>query len=308
VRPNGDGSLFLDSVSTRTRPPQVRLCDGATGKVLRVLAESTPPAPEKNPALARWELHEVSARDGFPLDVAVLKPRDFDPKKTYPVWLSTYSGPNAPTIRNSWAPSIWSQFLAQQGVIVLNVNVRTASGKGHAIITGCYEHLLRSELSDIEDTVDWLTANPWADAKRVGITGWSYGGSMTAYSLTHSDRFALGIAGAGVYDWRMYDTIYTERYMNTPQANPEGYDQSSVLTAAGNLHGHLLLLHGTKDDNVHLENTIQLLYALEKSGVQDFDLMLYPESRHGVRNPALRAEMRRREWRTIQEYLRPQGG
>ena len=304
VDPNGDGSLFLDRVSSRTRPPEVRLCDGRTGEVLHVLATSEP-APADAPRLARWELHEVPARDGFPLDVAVLKPLDFDPDAVYPVWLSTYSGPNAATIRNSWRPSSWNQFLAQEGVIVLNVNVRTASRKGHAVIAECYEQFLVQELLDIEDAVDWLTANPWADAERVGITGWSYGGSMTAYALTNSDRFALGIAGAGVYDWRMYDTIYTERYMNTPKANPEGYERSSVLASAANLDGHLILVHGTKDDNVHLQNTIQLVHALQKAGHEGFELMLYAESRHGVGDGDLRWHMRRQEWGAIQDHLRP---
>ena len=304
VRPNHDGSLFLDSVSTRTRPPQIRLCDGTSGRVLRILATSEP-APLDAPRRALWETHEVPARDGFPLDVSVLKPLDFNPKANYPVWLMTYSGPNAPTIRNAWGPSRWAQFLAQEGVIVLNVNVRSASRKGHAIISTCYSQLLVQELMDLEDAVDWLTANPWADGTRVGITGWSYGGSMTAYALTNSDRFALGIAGAGVYDWRMYDTIYTERYMNTPQANPEGYRRSSVLASAGGLRGHLLLQHGTMDDNVHLQNTIQLLWALQEAGQTDFELMLYPENRHGLRGESQRLEKRRREWSTIQRYLSP---
>ncbi|MFT5690655.1 MAG: dipeptidyl-peptidase-4 [Planctomycetota bacterium] len=302
VTANGDGSLFIDRVSSLTRAPELRLCDGRTGAVLKVLATSDP-APAGSPALARWELHEIPARDGFPLDVAVLKPLNFDPAKTYPIWLSTYSGPDAPTIRNTWRPSSWNQFLAQEGVIILNVNVRTASGKGHAVISQCYENFLTQELMDIVDTVDWLTANSWADAARVGITGWSYGGSMTAFALTHSDRFALGIAGAGVYDWRMYDSIYTERYMNTPQANPAGYERSSSLAAAGNLQGHLVLQHGTKDDNVHFQNTVQMIYALQKAGMADFELMLYPESRHGVRDADLRWQMRQREWASIQRYL-----
>ena len=111
------------------------------------------------------------------------------------------------------------------------------------------------ELKDLEEAVDWLCKNPWADAKRVGMSGHSYGGFMTAYALTHSKKFAAGIAGAPVTDWRLYDTIYTERYMGLPEENPEGYDKTSVVKAAANLHGKLLLVHGLMDDNVHVQNT-----------------------------------------------------
>jgi len=136
----------------------------------------------------------------------------------------------------------------------------------------------------------------------VGITGWSYGGTMSAFALTHSKAFRLGIAGAGVYDWRMYDTIYTERFMSTPQLNPEGYERSSVIAAAGDLSGHLVLIHGTMDDNVHMQNTIQLVNALQEAD-QEFELMLYPESRHGVRSSAQRWHMRQLEWNAIRAHL-----
>jgi len=134
------------------------------------------------------------------------------------------------------------------------------------------------------------------------MDGWSYGGFMTAFALTGSDLFRLGIAGAGVYDWRNYDTIYTERYMSTPQDNTDGYDATSVVKRAADLEGHLLLIHGTMDDNVHLSNTIQLVHELQKAG-KSFDLMLYPKSRHGVRDPKQRVHMRRLMWDTIREHL-----
>jgi dipeptidyl aminopeptidase/acylaminoacyl peptidase len=187
-------------------------------------------------------------------------------------------------------------------VIVFQVNVRSASGRGQAVTESVYRRLGAQELSDLEDAVDWLCAHPWADARRVGISGGSYGGFMAAYALTHSDRFALGIAASGVYDWRMYDTIYTERYMSTPERNPEGYAASSVLAAAANLRGRLVITHGEMDDNVHVQNAIQLVYALEKAG-KDFEFVLYPQSRHGIGDRDLRWHERQKTWREIQRYL-----
>ena len=296
--------FFIDRVSSLSQPPEVLLCD-AEGEVVRVLAQSEPGDRERF-ALSKWELQQVPARDGFMLDVAVLKPVPFDAKASYPVWLATYSGPDAPTVRNRWNGSAWYQFLAQQGMIVLQVNVRSASGRGHWATESCYLRAGVVELSDLEDAVRWLTSEPWADAERVGITGYSYGGFMSAYALTHSDLFALGVAGGGVYDWRMYDTIYTERYMSTPERNPEGYAQTSVLEAAENLNGHLVLHHGAMDDNVHMQNVMQLVFALQKAG-RPFDLMLFPQSRHGVRNSDQRWFLRCLEWQAIQEHLRSPG-
>jgi dipeptidyl-peptidase-4 len=298
---NGDRSLFLDRVSSLASPGEVRLCSG-DGATIKVLAETDVTAYEEKYASSRWELHEVATRDGLALDVALLKPVPFDPAASYAVWIPTYSGPNAPSVRNRWNSSLWYQFLAQNGVVVMQVNVRSASGKGQWSTATAYKQLLVQELADLEDAVAWVTANPWADAERVGITGYSYGGSMSAYALTHSKGFALGIAGGGVYDWRMYDTIYTERYMSTPQLNEEGYDKTSVLPAAKDLSGHLLLHAGVMDDNVHMQNTLQLAYALQKAN-KDFELMLYPQNRHGIRDGDQRWFSRRMEWNAIREHL-----
>jgi dipeptidyl-peptidase-4 len=137
------------------------------------------------------------------------------------------------------------------------------------------------ELKDIETAIAWLKSHPYVDGARIGMQGHSYGGFMTAYALTHSKLFAAGIAGAPVTDWRNYDSIYTERYMNTPQENPDGYDKTSVVKAAKNLHGRLLILHGIMDDNVHVQNTIQFIDALQRAN-KDFEVMFYPRSRHPI--------------------------
>jgi len=144
------------------------------------------------------------------------------------------------------------------------------------------------------------------DAARIGINGWSYGGFMTSYALTHSKSFAMGIAGGSVTDWHLYDSIYTERYMRMPQNNPEGYARTSVVKAAEDLSGRLLLIHGAIDDNVHAQNTIQLAYALQKAG-KPFELMLYPKSRHGVTDPLLVKHMRALMVDFIARTLRPEG-
>ena len=153
-----------------------------------------------------------------------------------------------------------------------------------------HKDLGRMELADIEQGLNWLKQQPWIDGERIGIWGWSYGGYMTAYAMTHSKSFKAGISGAPVTDWRNYDAIYTERYMGIPQNNEEGYDSSSVISAAENLHGKLLLIHGTQDDNVHIANTYQFVYALQNAGKQ-FELMVYPKNRHGVREQAQQLHM-----------------
>jgi dipeptidyl-peptidase-4 len=203
-----------------------------------------------------------------------------------------YAGPQAPRVRNRFGGQLWlwHQYLAQQGFVVFIVDNRASSYRSVRQAWPVYRDMARGELADIETAVAWLKTHPWVDGKRIGLWGWSYGGYMTAYALTHSKTFAAGIAGAPVTDWRNYDAIYTERYMDTPQANPEGYDASSVLTAASDLHGRLMLIHGAIDDNVHMSNTMQLVQALQQAGKQ-FELMIYPDSRHGVRDPAKQLHM-----------------
>jgi dipeptidyl-peptidase-4 len=301
---NADRSLFLDTTSSLASPPAIRLCN-AEGEVLETLARSDIPDLERF-GFRHPELVQIPARDGFLMDATILWPPDFDSARAHPVWLATYSGPNAPSVRDRWNADAWFQFLAQQGIVVFQVNNRSSSGRGRVTTESCYENLGVGELADLEDAVEWLCRKPGVDPARVGITGWSYGGFMTAFALTHSDRFCLGIAGAGVYDWRDYDTIYTERFMRMPQNNVAGYERTSCVESAAGLTGHLLLVHGTMDDNVHLQNTIQFVYALQKAD-KSFELMLYPRSRHRIA-PELRWHQRQLEWRTIEEHLLGRAG
>lgn len=291
---NGDGSLVLDSVSAMDNPGAQYLRKTADASTVRTVFENSLPEGAKIPVHQK-----VKARDGEWLDVVYTLPRNFDPKEKYPVWISTYSGPDAPTIRDGWRGEARGSWY-----VLLNVNVRTASGRGMKYTKQCYKQFGVQELKDIEDAVDWLCDNhEWADRGSVGITGWSYGGFMTAYALTHSDYFKCGIAGAGVYNWQLYDTIYTERYMAKPQNNEDGYAISSVVEAAKNLKGQLLIVHGTMDDNVHAQNAIQFIHELQKAGKMNFEFMLYPKARHGVRSPHLQ-KLRQR---FMEKYLRGSG-
>jgi dipeptidyl-peptidase-4 len=297
---NKDGSLFLDVFSSIESPGHVRLCD-RDGNVVEDFGRAEPKDLEEY-GYVRPELFTVTCRDGAELDASLVKPKVMEPGKKYPIWIETYSGPDAPSVRNAWSASTWTQFLQRNDIAVLQVNVRSASGRGQDATVLCYKQLGVQELRDLEDAVAQVTSEPWADPERVGISGWSYGGTMAAFALTHSKMFRLGIAGAGVYDWRLYDTIYTERYMDTPQANPEGYAGTSVIAAAKDLHGHLLLVHGTDDDNVHLQNCMQLAYALQRAN-KEFEMMLYPTAMHGVTDPGQGRHLRHLMWKTIRRHL-----
>jgi dipeptidyl-peptidase-4 len=282
---------FVDHWSNVTTPTQVRL-HRADGSEVRVIDENRV-AALADYKLSTPEFLQVKTRDGFAMEAMLIKPPDFDPSKRYPVFQSTYAGPHSPSVHDAWGGTgnLFLQLLAQKGIVVWICDNRTASGKGAESEWPLYKHFGESELADIEDGVAWLKAQPWVDASRIGISGWSYGGFMTSYALTHSQSFAMGIAGGTVSDWMNYDSIYTERYMMTPEHNKDGYKRTSVTAAAKNLHGKLLLIHGAIDDNVHPQSSMQLAYELQKAD-QPFEFMLYPKSRHGVSDRALVRHMR----------------
>ena len=284
-------NYFIDFWSDLNTPSQVRLYD-AGGKLVRVISENKVDAL-KQYKLGTAELLQVKTRDGFVMEAMMIKPPDFDARKKYPVMSFTYSGPHAPQVRNAWGSQtyMFHQLLAEKGYIIWICDNRTASGKGLESTWPVYKNFGELELRDLEDGLTWLKSQPYVDGSRIGMWGWSYGGFMTSYALTHSQSFKIGIAGGTVADWRDYDSIYTERYMQTPQDNPEGYKKSAPVNAAKDLHGKLLLIHGAIDDNVHMANTMQFVYELQKAGKQ-FQLMLYPKSRHGVTDPLLVKHLR----------------
>ena len=282
---NSDFTYFIENWSDINTPAQQRLVS-ADGKLVRVINENKVAALSQY-KLGKPEFLKVKNRDGFEMEAMMLKPPDFDASKKYPVLQYTYAGPHAPSVADRWPGTrgMWFQLLAQKGYIIWICDNKSASGKGEESVWPGYKNFMVGELQDIEDGLNYLKSLPYIDGTRIGIFGWSFGGMMTSYSLTHSKSFKMGIAGGTVGDWRLYDSIYTERYMLQPKNNPEGFNRTSVIRAAKDLHGKLLLIHGGMDDNVHMQNTMQLAYELQKADKQ-FDLMIYPTQRHGLSNPA----------------------
>ena len=274
-------SRYADVWSDLSTAPQVRV-HAADGTETGVIVAAPIPALAEY-RLQRPELVQVATRDGFVMEAMMIKPPGFDPARRYPVLQSTYAGPHAPRVKNAWGEinHLFLQLIAQQGVIVWVCDNRSASGKGAVSAWSAYKRLGVTELADIEDGIAWLRRLPYVDPARIGIEGWSYGGFMTSYALTHSTSFAMGIAGGPVTDWRLYDSVYTERFMGLPAGNDAGYADTAPRRSARSLHGRLLLIHGAIDDNVHPQNTLQFAHELQKAG-KPFRMMLYPKSRHGV--------------------------
>ncbi|MGL4423774.1 MAG: prolyl oligopeptidase family serine peptidase, partial [Gemmataceae bacterium] len=275
-----DGELFIDRATNNLLPTQVSVHDGS-GKRLRMLDQN--PVHERDDyAMCSIERVSIATKKGYSLEGVLIKPANFDATKKYPIWFQTYAGPHFPTVRDGWNLGRGrEQMLANMGLVIFQVDPHSASGKGAASAWQAYKQLGIPELEDLEMAVDWFGQFPWADLSRVGLSGHSYGGFMTSFALTHSKKFAAGIAGAPVTDWHLYDSIYTERFMDLPKNNKDGYEKTSVVKAAKNLHGRLLLIHGLVDDNVHFQNTSQLVDALQQAG-KDFEVMFYPRARHGI--------------------------
>lgn len=295
-------TYFVDKWSDLRTPDQIRLYRNDGKEVFVVEANAT----AHDYDIPRAELMQVKTRDGGSMDAILVKPVNFDPAKKYPVFQLTYAGPHAPRIANKWGGQgmqsvLFLQFLATQGIVGWVCDNRTASGKGAVSAWPAYKNLGEAELRDIEDGVSWLKSQPWIDGNRIAIFGWSYGGFMVAYAMTHSKSFAAGISGAPVTDWRNYDSIYTERLMLMPQNNPEGYKKSAPRLAAKDLHGRLLLIHGAADDNVHPQNTMQFAQDLQQAGIE-FEMMLYPRTRHSVVNKKTTLHIQK----TIFDFLKRQ--
>lgn len=279
-----DKNFFVDSFSSLNRPEEFYLHRADGTKLRRLNAGSDDRFDFLE--LGAHRFLTVASGSEQPMDAMLITPPDFEPTKKYPVLVHVYAGPQAPRVRNKFGGAwyLWHQMLAQKGYVIWMCDNRSASYRSSKYVWPIHRNLAENELVDIEIGVDWLKSQAWVDQDRIGIWGWSYGGYMTAYAMTHSDSFKMGISGAPVTDWRNYDSIYTERLMGLPQDNPNGYEKSSVINAAGELHGDMLLIHGSVDENVHLSNSLQFANALQKAGKQ-FDLMIYPNCRHSIRDP-----------------------
>ena len=277
---------YVDVWNNATTPNQVRL-HRADGRESRVV-DANPSRALSEYRLSRPEFLQVKTRDGFVMEAMMFKPPDFNPSRRYPVYQFTYAGPGAQEVKDQWDGTqyLYHQLLAQNGVIVWVLDNRSASGKGVESQWPVYGRLGELELQDLEDGVTWLKQQPYVDSSRLILHGWSYGGFMTAFALTHSTSWSAGIVGAPVTDWRDYDTVYTERLMKTPQNNPDGYRRTAPRFAAANLKARMLLIHGTMDDNVHMQNSVQFAYELQKAA-KPFEMMVYPRQRHGFTDPQL---------------------
>lgn len=277
-----NGQYFIDRYSNVSTPTQVELRDtqGNLIKALETNKNVTDYVASHD--YAPKELTSFTTSDGQKIDISIIKPLNFNPTQKYPVMLDIYGGPGAQSVYNEWATTGWHQWLAQSGYVVVGVNNRGSGGYGRQFEKVVYEQLGKFESLDFAETAKYLATQPWVDGSRIAIRGHSYGGYTSSYTmLTHPGVFKVSLVGAPVTDWRLYDSIYTERYMGLLPENDAKYTASAVTTYAKNLAGKMFIAHSTMDENVHVRNTFQLMNALEDAG-KDADLRIYPPGAHGV--------------------------
>lgn len=285
-----NASVYVDSWSNTATPPQIELFKADGSKLATLvdndLGDPRHPFAKYRDALRPVEFGTLTAADGrTPLHYRLLRPAGFDPAKKYPVMVYVYGGPAAQTVVDSWpvrADAMFDQYLAQHGYVVFSLDNRGTPRRGREFGGALYGRQGTVEVEDQLRGVAWLKSQPWVDPTRIGVQGWSNGGYMTLMLLAkHSEAYACGVAGAPVTDWGLYDTHYTERYMNLPAANPEGYREARVAEHLDGLSSKLLLIHGMADDNVLFTNSTALMSALQKRGTP-FELMTYPGAKHGL--------------------------
>lgn len=281
---SADFTYFINTFSSATKAPEYTLHTAKDGKLVKVIKENSP--LEKKLQAYNLPKKEFStiAVNGNDLNMWVIKPTDFDASKTYPLFMFQYSGPGSQSVKNSWnnANDYWYYFLAQKGYIIACVDGRGTGFKGAEFKKVTQNELGKYEVEDQIQAAKQLGALNFIDEDRIGIWGWSYGGFMSSNALFKgNDVFKMAIAVAPVTSWRYYDTIYTERYMTTPQENPSGYDDNSPIFHVDKLKGNFLLIHGSADDNVHVQNTMQMVEALIQANKQ-FEWMIYPDKNHGI--------------------------
>ncbi len=286
-------TYYLDTYSEAGVPP-VQTIRRANGQPVRTLADNAELKQNLDAlGLARPEFMKVPVEGGAELNAWMIKPPDFDPSKRYPLLMYVYGGPGSQTVTDSWGGDryLWHQLLAQKGYLVASVDNRGTGARGVAFKKITYLNLGKYESADQIAAARYLGGLPYVDAGRIGIWGWSYGGYMSSLSMFKgAGVFKAAIAVAPVTDWRLYDTIYTERYMRTPQENPDGYAQGAPQTYADRLQGNFLLVHGTGDDNVHPQNSYQLVQLLEDANKQ-FEFRIYPNKTHGISGPVARVNL-----------------
>ena len=278
------GQYFIHTYSDEKTPPMYTLRQTSNGKVIRELLNNNALAE----TLAAFDLPQKEFStiqvNGNSLNMYMIKPRDFDPNKQYPVLMFQYSGPGSQQVANRWGSNrdLWHKSLTEQGYIIACVDGRGTGFKGADFKKVTYLNLVKFEAEDQIAAAQQLGNLSYIDAKRIGIWGWSFGGHMSLQCLlTGADTFAAAISVAPVTNWRFYDTIYTERFLRTPAENASGYDDNSPINYADQLTGKLLLIHGSGDDNVHVQNSMRMAEALIQAD-KDFEFMIYPDKNHGI--------------------------
>jgi dipeptidyl-peptidase-4 len=298
-----DGKYYFDTYSNINTLPTLALYSRG-GERLTMIAEPRPELLEEL-QLQTPELFTIPTTDGFLMPAQILKPKDFNPGKKYPLIFNIYGGPSAPTVFNRWQglSLFFDNMLLNRGYLVVKFDHRSAT----AISKKLENRLLKMasgprEIVDIVDGIRWLKSQPYVDPNRVGIWGWSGGGSFTLNSMTNTREFKAGISVAPVTDWHYYDTKWAEFTMKRPQDNPEGYEKTSFVKTAKNLHGRLLLVHGTYDDNVHPQNSWHFIDELVKENIM-FDMMFYPMRKHGIADDPAKIHLYNKMLEFWQEYL-----
>ncbi len=295
------GSGFVDTQSDRLSPPTLRLC--ASPGDCKIFWQTR--ALQPYGLLAPEEL-TVKAHDGTTLYATLLLPKDASDSASVPLIVNPYGGPGPQEVQHHWAEGIlFDELLAEHGFAVLHADNRGTGMRGRDFAQAAYRNFGPIQLEDQLTVVDAALAKyPQLDPKRLGWWGWSWGGTFTLYAMTHSDRFRAGVSVAPVTDWRDYDSIYTERYLGLPQDNESVYHDDSVVNSAAQLKGHLLLVHGTGDDNVHFENTVQFVQQLIEAGIP-YDLQIYPRKTHSISGPDVRTHLYKRILAQFEMYLKP---
>lgn len=286
--------FFINSFSSAAKPPRYTLNEVKSGKEIKTIVDNTALSEKlKNYNLPTKDFFELTTEKGHKLNAYIIKPKDFDPNKKYPLLMFQYSGPGSQQVANQWLNTndYWHMMLAQQGYLVACVDGRGTGFKGANFKKVTQKELGKYEVEDQIDAAKEFAKYPYIDKERIGIWGWSYGGFMSSNCiLKGNDVFKTAIAVAPVTNWRFYDTIYTERYMTTPQENPSGYDDNSPINHVDKLKGNYLIIHGTADDNVHVQNAMQMIRALQLANKQ-FNQAVYPDTNHGIYGGKIRLQL-----------------
>lgn len=275
---------YINQRSDANSPFIFELYDGKGQKIRTIKDNADLSAKLKSYDLSPKTFFSFTNSVGIELNGWMIKPTGFDPSKKYPVLMYVYGGPGHNTVNDAWEGSnyLWHQYMAQNGYLIVSIDNRGTGKRGAAFKKSTYLQLGKVETEDQIDGAKYLASLPYVDADRIAIQGWSYGGYMSSLCITKGAAFfKLAIAIAPVTNWRFYDTIYTERYMRTPDENPDGYDNNSPINHVDKLKGKYLLIHGTADDNVHFQNAVEMAASLIKNNKQ-FDTMFYPDKNHGI--------------------------